>query len=171
MFASLSLSHTLLYTHTQMHTDTYTYSLPHLSVITISTCAALQWHLFSLSSNHSLYLQRLYLLFSVGLLCHAVNVISPLVVYFRDLTLSCLAWRTSGVLLLPPVSPVPWAPSRLESPGPDLLLFCFAFFIQFWVYVWQTVFVSSLKTVSTTPFALGSFTPLVTLEVMNDTPL
>ncbi len=58
-FASLSLSHTLLYTHPHTHTciktDAYTYSLPHLFVITISARAALRWHLFSLSSNHSLY--------------------------------------------------------------------------------------------------------------------
>ncbi len=135
----LCLSLTLCCTHTHTHTHTHAYrhihSLSALALLCSDTC----------SHSHliipSIYSGCACCSLSDYCVCHALNVVSPLVVNFRDLTLSCLAWSCCellvflGVLLLPPVSPVPRAPSRLVSPGPDLLLFCFAFFIQFCVYV------------------------------------
>ncbi len=165
---SVFLSHTLLYTHTThtcIQTDAYTYSLPHLFVITISARAALQWHLFSLSSNHSLYLQRQCLQFSVGLLNVMHWMWSPTCRILKRsyLVLSRLEllWVSDflGVLLLPPVSPVPRGPLRQKSPGPDLLHFCFVFFSSSVVYVRQTaLFCSFIKDCLSNPFAIGSFT-------------
>ncbi len=162
-------THTLTYTH--MHTDTYTYSLPHLFVITTSVRADLQWHLFSLSN---LIIPSIYSGCACGSLsdycksCIECGLL--LVVDLRICTLYRLEllWVSGflGVLLLPPVSPVPRGPSRLKSLGPDRLQFCFVIFLP--VLCLRTtyclVFAPSLKTVLTNPFAFGSFTlPIVTV--------
>ncbi len=89
----LSLSHSVVRTHTHTLTHTHTHAYRHIHLSLSPTCLSFQ-SAFALlcsdtcshSSNHFLYLQRLCLRLSVGLLY---------VMHYRRLrirTLSCLAW-------------------------------------------------------------------------------
>ncbi len=129
-----SLSHTLLYTHSHTHTHMYTDTYISLSPTCLSfqsafalLCSATCSH----SSNQSLYLQGLRSRLSAGLLydMHSMCSLTCLRVEF-----SCLVppgdaegfWFHLGVLLPPPVSPVPrglFRPKSLGSYRPQVL-FC-----------------------------------------------
>ncbi len=135
---SVSLSHSLLYTHSHTHTHTHTHTCIQTHTSTLSpTCLSSQSAFALLCSDtcsHShLIIPSIYSGCACGSLsdyymsCIECGLL--LVVDLRVHVLSrmelLLVSGFLGVLLLPPVSPVPRGPSRLKSLGPERLQFCF----------------------------------------------
>ncbi len=164
----LSLSLTLLYTHSHTHTHTHTHMHTDTYISLSPTCLSFQSAFVLLcsatcsqSSNQSLYLQRLRSRLSAGLLyyMHSMCSLTYLRVEFSylvppgDAEGFCFLL---GVLLLPPVSPVPRGLLRLKFLGSYRPQVCFVIF-QFCVYARQTaLFCSFIKDCVNYPFAFGS---------------
>ncbi len=152
---TLCCTHSLSHTHTHTHTHAYWHidlSLPHLFVITISVRAALQWHLFSLSSNHSLYLQRLCLRLSAGLLyvMHCMCSLTYHRIKNSYLVLSRLEMLKASGFFSMSCCRLQWVRFHevsLDWSPLDLFVYKFCFVIsQFCVYARQTaLFCSFIK--------------------------
>ncbi len=129
----LSLSHSVVHTHTHAYRQTHT---PTLSPTCLSSQSALALPCSDTCSHSHLIILSIY----SGSACSSLSdywmswMWSPTCRILKRsyLVLSRLEllWVSDflGVLLLPPVSPVPRGPLRQKSPGPDLLHFCFVFF-------------------------------------------
>jgi len=155
-FASLSLSLTLCCTHTHTHTHTHTCIQTHTPALS-PTCLSSQSALALLcsdtcshSSNHSLYLKQLCLLFSVGLLCVMHLMWSPHLSNTLEIS-SCLAWNCCELLVISvSCCCLQWAQSH-ELPQDwsplDQTFYIFVLCVfQFCVYVRQTaLFCSFIK--------------------------